>query len=52
MQDEITELRKRVDEFEKSLSEAEKESQARLKEAEESQLKALQLQENIERYLN
>ncbi|KAK6162793.1 hypothetical protein DH2020_002634 [Rehmannia glutinosa] len=45
----ITELKKRVEEFEQSYSEVEKESHARLKEAEEAQMRVSQLQETIER---
>lgn len=49
MQDEISELKKRLTEFEQTYSEVQKESQARLREAEESQLRVLQLQETIGR---
>ena len=49
MQEEIAELNKRVAEFEQTYSEVQKESQARLREAEESQLRVLQLQETIGR---
>ncbi|GFQ02300.1 myosin-12 [Phtheirospermum japonicum] len=45
----IAELKKRVEEFEMSYSEVEMESHARLKEAEEAQMRASQLQETIER---
>lgn len=47
----ITELKKKVEEFEEAYSKVEEESHARLKEAEEAQMKASQLQESIERYL-
>ncbi|KAJ1377259.1 Dilute domain, partial [Sesbania bispinosa] len=46
---EVEELKKRIKDFEERCSEIEKENQARLKEAEEAQLKAAQLQETIER---
>ncbi|KAL2582061.1 hypothetical protein AAZV13_15G220400 [Glycine max] len=46
---EVEELKKKIKEFEESYSEIENENQARLKEAEEAQLKATQLQETIER---
>ncbi|GMP62460.1 hypothetical protein CsSME_00024560 [Camellia sinensis var. sinensis] len=46
---EITELKKRVEEFEQKYSEVENESKARIKEAEDSQIKVSQLQQNIER---
>ncbi|CDP07639.1 unnamed protein product [Coffea canephora] len=49
LQEEIAELNKRVAEFEQTYSEVQKESQARLREAEESQLRVLQLQETIGR---
>ncbi|KAL3516640.1 hypothetical protein ACH5RR_023542 [Cinchona calisaya] len=49
LQEEITELKKRIAEFEQTYSEVQKESQARLREAEESQLRVLQLQETIGR---
>lgn len=49
MQSEVEELKKKIEEFEERYSEVEKENQARLKEAEEAQLKATQLQEAIER---
>lgn len=49
MQEEIKELKKRVEDFEQKYDEVQNESKARLKEAEESQQKALQLQETIER---
>ena len=49
MQGEIRELKKRFDEFEQKYSEVENESKARLKEAEDSQLKVSELQEAIER---
>ncbi|KAI8566857.1 hypothetical protein RHMOL_Rhmol02G0074800 [Rhododendron molle] len=45
----ITELKKRVEEFEQKYSEVENESKARLKQAEDSQLKVSELQEAIER---
>ncbi|KAL3622382.1 hypothetical protein CASFOL_033793 [Castilleja foliolosa] len=45
----IAELKKRVLEFEMSYSEVEKESHARLKEAEEAQMRVSKLQETIER---
>lgn len=50
LQEVITELKKRVEEFEQTYSKVEKESHARLKEAEEAQIRVSQLQENIERY--
>lgn len=50
MQEVITELKKKVEEFEEAYSKVEQESHARLKEAEEAQMKASQLQESIERY--
>ncbi|XP_023549120.1 myosin-12 isoform X2 [Cucurbita pepo subsp. pepo] len=46
---EVGELKKKIDEFEVKYGEVEMESKARLKEAEEAQLKSLQLQESIER---
>lgn len=49
MQQEITELKKMIEDFEHTYSEVQKESQARLREAEESQIKILQLQETIGR---
>lgn len=49
MQGEVRELKKKIEEFEKNYSEAEKESKTRLREAEEAQLKAALLQETIER---
>lgn len=49
LEGEITELKKRVEEFEQKYSEVENESKARLKQAEDSQLKVLELQEAIER---
>lgn len=51
MQEEIKDLKKLVDEFQRNYSNVEKESHARLKEATEAQMRALQLQETIERYL-
>ncbi|XP_057807584.1 myosin-12 isoform X2 [Salvia miltiorrhiza] len=45
----ITELKKKVEEFEQAYSKVELESHARLKEAEEAQMKTSQLQESIER---
>ncbi|XP_042027430.1 myosin-12-like [Salvia splendens] len=45
----ITELKKKVEEFEQAYSKVELESNARFKEAEEAQMKAAQLQESIER---
>lgn len=50
MQGELTELRKRADEFEHMFNEALNESKDRLKEVEESQLKLAQLQTTLERY--
>lgn len=47
----ITELKERVEVFEQNFSKVEKESHARLKEVEEAQTRASQLQETIERYL-
>lgn len=49
VQGELGELKKKIEEFEEKYSEAEKESKTRLKEAEEAQLKAMLLQETIER---
>ncbi|KAK3025057.1 hypothetical protein RJ639_044808, partial [Escallonia herrerae] len=49
LEDEVREMKKRVEEFEQKYSEVQNESGARLKEVEESQLKVLQLQEIIER---
>lgn len=49
MQEEIRELKKKVEDFEHSYSELQKESQARVRESEESQIKVLQLQETIGR---
>lgn len=49
MQGEITELRKRADEFECMFNEVQNESKERLKEVEESQLKLAQLQTTLER---
>lgn len=49
MQQEITELKKMIEDFEHTYSEVQKENQARLREAEESQIKILQLQETIGR---
>ncbi|XP_028075342.1 myosin-12-like isoform X1 [Camellia sinensis] len=49
LEGEITELKKRVEEFEQKYSEVENESKARIKEAEDSQIKVSQLQQNIER---
>ncbi|XP_022152731.1 myosin-12 [Momordica charantia] len=46
---EVGELKKKIEEFEEKFAEVENESKARLKEAEEAQLKAMQLQETIER---
>ncbi|XP_022953205.1 myosin-12 isoform X1 [Cucurbita moschata] len=46
---EVGELKKKIDEFEVKYGEVEMEGKARLKEAEEAQLKSLQLQESIER---
>lgn len=45
----ITELKKKVEEFEQSFSKVEEESHARVKEADEAQMKASHLQETIER---
>ncbi|KAG8391355.1 hypothetical protein BUALT_Bualt01G0179200 [Buddleja alternifolia] len=49
LEEAISELKKRVEEFENTYSEVEKESHARLKEAEEAQMRASQLQETVER---
>ncbi|XP_062173899.1 myosin-12 isoform X2 [Alnus glutinosa] len=49
LEGEVRELKTKIEEFEKKYSEAEKENKTRLKEAEEAQLKAALLQENIER---
>lgn len=48
-QGEVGELKKKIEEFEEKYAEVERESKARLKEAEEAHLKSLQLQEAIER---
>ena len=45
----VGELKKKLEEFEEKFAEVEKESKATLKEAEEAQLKSMQLQETIER---
>lgn len=45
----VGELKKKVEEFEEKYAEVERESKARLKEAEEAQLKSMQLRETIER---
>lgn len=50
IQSEVEELKKKIKDFEERCSEIEKQNQARLKEAEEAQLKATQLQETIERW--
>lgn len=49
VQDEIVELKKRVEEFEQKYKEVENESRNRLKELEESQAKISGFQETIER---
>ena len=49
VQDEIVELKKRVEEFQHKYSEVENESNARLKDIEESQVKISGLQDTIER---
>ncbi|KAL2478562.1 Myosin-12 [Forsythia ovata] len=49
LEEEIRELKKRVEEFEQTYSKVEKESKTRLQEAEEAQMKVSQLQETIER---
>nr|DAD42073.1 TPA_asm: hypothetical protein HUJ06_000303 [Nelumbo nucifera] len=49
LEDELSKLNKRVEEFERRYSEVEKENISRLKEAEESQSRISQLQETIER---
>ncbi|XP_061353959.1 myosin-12 [Gastrolobium bilobum] len=49
LESEVEELTKKIQKFEERYSEIENETQARLKEAEEAQLKATQLQETIER---
>lgn len=51
-QTEVEELKRKIIEFEERCSEMENENKARLKEAEEAQLKATQLQETIERLLS
>jgi len=51
IQSEVEELKNKIKEFEERYMEIEKENQARLKEAEEAQIKAIQLQETIERLL-
>lgn len=45
----VGELKKKIEEFEEKYAEVEKESKARLKEAEEAQLKSMQLRETVER---
>lgn len=50
MQGEVRELKKRVEDFEYMYNEVQKESKARLKEVEESQMKVAQLQDTLERY--
>lgn len=52
MQNEVQELKNKIKGFEEMCLEIEKENQIRLKEAEEAQLKATQLQETIERFLS
>ncbi|XP_019445660.1 PREDICTED: myosin-12-like isoform X3 [Lupinus angustifolius] len=49
LESEVEELMKKIKEFEVRFLEIENENQARLKESEEAQLKAIQLQETIER---
>ncbi|CAK9144802.1 unnamed protein product [Ilex paraguariensis] len=49
LEGEVRELKKRMQEFEQKYSDVQTESRARLKEVEESQLRATQLQEAIER---
>ncbi|XP_038720466.1 myosin-12 isoform X1 [Tripterygium wilfordii] len=49
LEDEVRTLKNKIEEFEDKYSEVEKESKARLKEAEEAEVKATQLQETIER---
>jgi len=49
IQTEVEELNKKIKEFEEKFSEIENENKSRVKEAEEAQLKATQLQETIER---
>ncbi|XP_071726546.1 myosin-12 [Rutidosis leptorrhynchoides] len=49
LEDEVVELKKRVEEFEQKFNEVESESKDRLRELEESQVKILGLQETIER---
>lgn len=51
IQSEVEELKNKIKEFEERYTEIERENQARLKEAEEAQIKATQLQETIERLL-
>ena len=49
VQNEILELKKRIEEFEQKYHEVENKSKDRLKELEDSQFKVSQLQETIER---
>ncbi|KAI5603286.1 hypothetical protein BDE02_01G209600 [Populus trichocarpa] len=49
LENELSELKKKMEEFENKCSELEKESKARTKEAEESHLKTMTLQDTIER---
>ncbi|KAK7243670.1 hypothetical protein RIF29_38478 [Crotalaria pallida] len=49
LESEVEQLKRKIKEFEVRCAEIEKENQARLKEAEVAQLKAIQLQETIER---
>ncbi|GAU25530.1 hypothetical protein TSUD_280150, partial [Trifolium subterraneum] len=51
LESEVEEPKNRIKDFEERYIEIEKDNQARLKEAEEAQLKATQLQETIERFL-
>ncbi|XP_075500978.1 myosin-12 [Primulina tabacum] len=50
LEEEIKDLKKLVDEFQRSYSNVEKDSHARLKEAAEAQMRASQLQETIQRF--
>ncbi|XP_051143772.1 myosin-12-like isoform X2 [Andrographis paniculata] len=49
LEEALVELKKKVEDFEQTHSEVEKECRARVKEAEEAQMRALRLQETIER---
>ncbi|KAJ4835408.1 hypothetical protein Tsubulata_031610 [Turnera subulata] len=49
LEDELHEMKRKMEEFEGKCNELEKESKVRMKEAEEAQLKTMQLQETVER---